>query len=91
MTISNNIRIEKQPWIIVPLLPISVIGLLVNGYRYSFNDHAFYIPMIDRLVTPEIFPTDFIFDEPSEKYNFWIPVVAVLARFFPLDWTFFLG
>jgi len=90
-TQTNNIRIEKQPRVIVFLLLISAVGLLVNGYRYGFNDHAFYIPMIDRLVNPDLFPRDYLFDEPSGEYNFWILAMATLARFFPLEWIFFLG
>ena len=90
-TQTNNIRIEKQPWVIVFLLLTSTVGLAINGYRYGFNDHAFYIPMIDRLVNPDLFPEDYLFDEPSGEYNFWIPAMAMLARFFPLNWIFFLG
>ena len=91
LTQTNDIRIEKQPWVIVFLLLGSTIGLAINGYRYSFSDHAFYIPMIDRLVNPDLFLEDYLFDEPSGEYNFWIPAMAILAQVFPLEWIFFLG
>jgi len=87
----GHIKIEKNPWAILFLLLISLFGLLVNGYRYDFVDHALYIPMIDRTLNPALFPNDYLFDEPSEGYNFWLPIITTLARFFPLEWMFFVG
>lgn len=87
----GDIKIEKNPWMILFLLLISILGLLVNGYRYGVSDQALYIPMIDRAVNPELFPNDYLFDEPSGEYNFWIPAMSILARFFSLEWIFFVG
>ena len=87
----SGIKIERNPWVILFLLLISIFGLLVNGYRYDVVDHALYIPMIDRAVNPALFPNDYLFDEPSEEYNFWVPTMATLARFFSLEWIFFVG
>ena len=87
----NYIKVEKNPWVILFLLLIPILGLLINGYRYDVVDHALYIPMIDRAVNPALFPNDYLFDEPSEEYNFWLPIITLLARFFPLEWIFFVG
>ena len=87
----DKIKIEKNPWVILFLLLIPILGLLVNGYRYGVSDQALYIPMIDRAVSPELFPNDYLFDEPSGEYNFWIPTMSILARFFSLEWIFFVG
>jgi len=85
------IKIEKNPWAILFLLLITILGLLINGYHYDTVDHALYIPMIDRTLEPALFPNDYLFDEPSEEYNFWLPIVTLLARLFPLEWIFFVG
>lgn len=87
----GNIKIEKNPWVILFILLISIFALLINGYRYDVVDHALYIPMIDKSVNPDLFPNDYLFDEPSEEYNFWTPTMALLARFFSLEWIFFVG
>ena len=88
---TNHIKIEKNPWAILFLLLIPILGLLINGYHYDTVDHALYIPMIDRTLEPTLFPNDYLFDEPSEEYNFWLPIITLLARFFPLEWIFFVG
>jgi len=87
----DGIKIEKNPWVLLFLLLTSIFGLLVNGYLYDIVDHALYIPMIDRMINPTLFPNDYLFDEPSEEYNFWVPTMATLARLFPLEWIFFVG
>jgi hypothetical protein len=85
------LKVEKNPWVILLILLISIIGLFINGYNYDIIDHAIYIPMIDRAINPALFPNDYLFDEPSEGYNFWLPIMTFLARFFPLEWIFFVG
>jgi len=85
------LKVEKNPWVILLIFLISIIGLFINGYNYDIIDHAIYIPMIDRAINPALFPNDYLFDEPSEGYNFWLPIMTFLARFFPLEWIFFVG
>lgn len=87
----GDVRIEKNPWVILFLLLITILGLLVNGYGYGVSDQALYLPMILRSVTPSLFPNDYLFDESSEGYNLWAPTMTMLARLFPLEWTFFVG
>ena len=87
----GDIKLEKNPWALLFLLLISLFGVLINGYRYDVVDHALYIPMIDKGLNPALFPHDYLFDEPSEEYNFWLPTITLLARFLPLEWIFFLG
>ena len=89
-THTPNIQIEKSPWVWLFLLFVTILGLMLNGYRYGASDQALYIPMIDRAVNSELFPNDFLFDEPSGEYNFWVPLMATLARYFSLEWIFFL-
>ncbi|MBD3182429.1 hypothetical protein GF312_09070, partial [Candidatus Poribacteria bacterium] len=83
--------IEKNPWAILFLLLITTLGLFINGYRYGVADQAMYIPMIDRIINPYLFPGDYLFEEASEGYNLWIPAVAFLSRFIPKEWLFFTG
>lgn len=89
-THTPKIEIEKNPWVWLFLLLATIFGLMLNGYRYGASDQALYIPMIDRAVNPDLFSDDFLFDEPSGEYNFWLPIMATLARLFPLEWIFFI-
>ena len=89
-THTSKIQIEKSPWVWLFLLFATIFGLMLNGYRYGASDQALYIPMIDRAVNPDLFPNDFLFDEPSGEYNFWVPTMATLARYVSLEWVFFV-
>jgi hypothetical protein len=88
---AGYIKIDNNPYTILFLFMIVILGMLINGYFYDFVDQAMYIPMIDRTLNPALFSNDFLFDEPSEEYNFWLPVIKLLARLFPLEWIFFVG
>ncbi|HIE29694.1 TPA: hypothetical protein EYP66_20690 [Candidatus Poribacteria bacterium] len=44
----GNIRIEKNPWIILSILLISVFALLINSYRYNVIDQALYISLLKK-------------------------------------------
>ena len=89
--IADQLTIDKDHRAVLFILLIPVVVLLVNGYRYGVGDQSHYIPMIYRLVDPALFPNDILFDQPSGSYSFWLPAVSTLARFFPLEWIFFIG
>jgi hypothetical protein len=69
----------------------TALGILVNGYRFGIWDHATYVPMLERMGDPTLFPRDYLFNVPLADYAFWFPAIAMLIRLFPLQWVFFVG
>lgn len=67
------------------------LTLIVNSYRYGVSDQRVYIPLIDKILQPELFPNDLLFEQPQEKYSLLLPVIAGFVRVFGLQWAFFVG
>jgi len=67
------------------------IALILNGYRYGVSDQAIYIPVIHKILQPDLFKNDLLFEQPSGEYNLLMPVVALLSKIFGLQWVFFIG
>lgn len=92
--IKESIRSLLQPekvGVFLFLLLITILGLIINSYRYGISDQALYIPMIYRSVDSALYPNDYLFEESSEGYNLWVPIAAFLNRLFSLEWIFFVG
>ena len=82
---------EKSLWIHLVLLAAPFCGILLNGYEYGTQDHEHYLPEIIHRLDPSYFPGDYLFDEPSGESTLWIPAMAYLCRWLPLEPICFTG
>ena len=69
----------------------TAMALILNAYRYGVSDQAIYIPVIHKILQPELFKNDLLFEQPSGEYNLLLPVVALLSKIFGLQGVFFIG
>ncbi len=82
---------KNEKFHIILIVLATFIALILNGYRYGVSDQAIYIPVIHKILQPDLFKNDFLFEQPSGEYNLLIPVVALLSKIFGLQWVFFIG
>jgi len=69
----------------------TAIALILNAYHYGVSDQAIYIPVIHKILQPDLFKNDLLFEQPSGEYNLLLPVAALFSKIFGLQWTFFIG
>ena len=85
------LRLEKNLTIQLVLLAAPFCGILLNGYEYGTQDHEHYLPEIIHWLDPSYFPGDYLLDEPSGESTLWIPAMAYLCRWLPLELVCFAG
>src|SRR4030095_13032467 len=73
------------------IVPISIFTIAITGYYFAEGDHAFYIPVIRRILDPSLYPGDYFFQQPLGKSSLLWPIVAYLSKVFSLEWVFFIG
>jgi hypothetical protein len=70
---------------------VTLLGMVLNGYRFGIWDHSFYLPMIERAADPSLLRNDYLLTGPQEQYTFWVPLMAAAARRVPLPYVCFAG
>jgi hypothetical protein len=63
------------------------------GYRYGVSDQAFYIPVVEHALDPDVFPRDASLIDAQGRLMITDEIIATVARFtsIPLDTIFFVG
>ena len=72
------------------LLILSFLGIILRGYKFGISNHAFYIPMIDKISNPSLFNRDIMF---SFDYNntFFYHIMSFLNNFISLEALFLIS
>jgi hypothetical protein len=63
------------------------------GYRYGVSDQAFYIPVVEHAINPEVFPRDASLIDAQGRLMITDEIIATVARLtsIPLDTLFLAG
>ena len=63
------------------------------GYRYGVSDQAFYLPVVEHAINPELFPRDGSLIDAQGRLMITDEIIAAVARTtsIPLDTLFFAG
>jgi hypothetical protein len=79
-------RLERR-WTTVVLLAVLVsISIVNSGYRFFCDNHALQLPMVEKILDPDLFPHDPFVDTLAD-YESWVWwLVALLARVIDLKW-----
>ncbi len=79
-------RISSWGWL--PLLPLSVLAILVQGYHPGLEDDAFYLAAIKRSLNPSLFPHDADFFRVQFQATVFDKLIAASVRWThaPLPW-----
>lgn len=88
---NEKIIIDKNMLINFFLILLPVYVILINGYQFGKFDNEAYMSEVINKANPSFFHNDHLFNEPSGKCNFWIPVMAMLSRYFDLEKLCFAG
>ena len=63
------------------------------GYRYGVSDQAFYLPVVEHAINPEVFPRDGSLIDAQGRLMITDEIIATVARLtsIPLDTLFLAG
>ena len=50
---------------------ITLISSLIHGYYYNVLDHHHYLPYLNKLLDPSLYPSDYYFSQPHFSYTFF--------------------
>lgn len=82
---SLPIHVEKNFFINFFLLCLPFYFVALHGYSYGLHDHETYIPTILHLYDSSYFPDDYLLNDLSINYSFFIPVMVGLLKTFPFS------
>jgi hypothetical protein len=88
-----NARWPPAAWAAGGILFLLLATANGAGYRYGVSDQAFYIPVVDHAVNPELFPRDGTLIDAQGRLMISDEIIAGLTRAtsIPLDTLFFGG
>lgn len=81
---------KLKDYLLVTLITIISIGLY--GYYFGVLDHHHYLPYINKLLNPSLYPNDYFFSQPHYLYSLFDFVIISLKKMtgFNLAWTYLL-
>ncbi len=82
-------RVERLPVRIVLLVLLSLVMVAVQGYHFGTDDGAIYIPAVEHVAHPQLFPFGQMFFLLHAHMSVFSPVVGGTARLLhaSVDWT----
>jgi len=86
-------RIEARFYRIPLLLLLSFAALFIHGYHPFSEDAEIYLPGVEKILNPKLFPVDQVFFQSHASMTLFPNFVAWFVRIthLPLDVTLFLG
>jgi hypothetical protein len=71
------------------LLLLSLVMIGVQGYHFGVDDAAIYLPAVERVVTPGLFPYGADFFLSHSRVSLFSNIVGGVVRWFhvPLEWA----
>jgi hypothetical protein len=75
----------------VILLSLALLMIAVQGYHYGVDDAAIYLPAVERVARPELFPYGADFFLSHGRISIFSDVVGLMVRWLhvPLPWAVF--
>ena len=57
----------------------------INRYHFPGMEHAVVVPMLKRMIYPELYPGDLLVDQYVYLYSLLWPTIALFIRLIPID------
>lgn len=57
----------------------------INRYHFPGMEHAVVLPMLKRMIYPELYPGDLLVDQYIYLYSLFWPAIALFIRLIPID------
>ena len=70
---------------------LTFISPWLYGYYFDVIDHHHYLPYLNKILNPDLYPNDYFFSQPHGLYSPFNNVIIFITRFFNLgfDWIYF--
>ncbi|MCX6816709.1 MAG: hypothetical protein NTZ93_02510 [Candidatus Beckwithbacteria bacterium] len=81
-----------KPKDIIWVTVLTLISPLLTGYYFSVLDHDHYLPYLNKLLNPSLYPNDYYFSQPHASYSLfnYVPVLLSKISGLNLAWTHLL-
>ena len=80
----------RRPGTILCLVLLTLLSLVLSGYRYDTSDHAYKIPFLKATINPELYPGDGTVAQRHNYVSFTYHVIAPLVRLVGIEWAYFV-
>jgi len=77
-----------SPYIIS--LIVTVISLLIFEYDYGISDGSIYVPMVKKIINPNLYPNDLMLNTLKNMHSFFFYIMGFLGKKISLETLFFL-
>lgn len=67
------------------IVGLTLISPLLTGYYFGVLDHDHYLPYLNRLLNPVLYPNDYYFSQPHGNYAWFDYLIVGTSRLFQLD------
>lgn len=76
-------------WLLVLLVTIS--SLFISGYRFAYSDNNFYIPLVQKVHNPDLYPSDPLFDQPIGGYTYLPEILSFFLNYLDIQTLYILS
>ena len=80
----------RRPGTIACLVLLTLLSLVLSGYRFGVSDHAYKIPFLKATLSPELYPGDETVAQRHNYVSFTYHVVGPLVRVVGIEWAYFV-
>lgn len=77
--------------LVLAMMVTTALAFAANGDGYAVKDQLNYIPVIYKLLDPDLYSTDYFFIQSSGTMTVWTYAVSALARLWELQSIFLVG
>ena len=62
---------------------IAIVSIPLGGYQFGYKEHFYFIPLINRSISPELYSNDYSYPHPHEGQSVLQPVLSFSHPYFP--------
>lgn len=90
MVYISKTKMKIKEFLIITI--ITFISPLLTGYYYGVLDHSHYLPYLNKLLNPYLYPVDYYFSQPHGNYSLFNYIIVYLSKITHLNlaWTHFI-
>ena len=80
----------RRTAIVLCLVLLTLVSLVLSGYRFGVSDHAYKIPFLKATLNPELYPGDETVAQRHNYVSFAYHAIAPMVRGVGIEWAYFL-
>lgn len=81
---------KLKEYLLIALL--TLISPILTGYYFGVLDHDHYLPYLNKLLNPALYPNDYFFSQPHVQYSWFDNIIVFISQNLNLNlaWTHLL-